>query len=95
MDSILPIEHVFGRSSSEVELRSFVARFHLKALKGSVPSRQYIADWTGAVEGKAVFSRHRQLAATAPSGSPRMNALSLSISAPDRTHLCRADVRFD
>jgi hypothetical protein len=30
MGSSLPIEQVFGRISSEVELQSFVERFHLK-----------------------------------------------------------------
>ena len=95
MGSRLPIEQVFGRISSEVELHSFVERFHLKPLKTSVPSRKYIAEWTGSVDGKAVFSRHRRLAPTAPSDSSCLNALSLSISAPDGTPLCRAEVQFD
>lgn len=93
MGSSLPIEQVFGRISSEVELQSFVERFHLKPLKASVPSRKYIAEWTGTVDGKAAFSRHRWLAPTAPSDSSRLNALSLSISAPDGTHLCSAEIQ--
>lgn len=95
MGSRFPIEQLFSRINSEVELQSFVERFHLKPLKASAPSRKYIAEWTGTVDGKAVFSRHRRLAPTAPSGSACLNALSLSISAPDGTHLWRAEVQFD
>jgi hypothetical protein len=94
MESSLPIEQVFGRISSEVELQSFVERFHLKPLKASVPSRKYIAEWTGTVDGKAVFSRHRRLVPTAVPGSACLNALSLSISAPDGTRLCSTEVQF-
>lgn len=95
MQSSLLIEQLFRRISSEMELQSFVERFHLKPLKASLPSRKSIAEWTGTVDGKAVFSRHRRLAPTAAPGSTCSNALSLSISAPDGTHLCRAEVQFD
>jgi hypothetical protein len=95
MGSRFPIEQLFSRISSEVELQSFVERFHLKPLKASAPSRKYVAEWTGSFDGKAVFSRHRRLSPTAPSGSAGLNALSLSISAPDGTPLCRAEVRFN
>lgn len=95
MESRLPIEQLFRRISSEVELHSFVERFHLKPLKASVPSRKYIAEWTGTVDGKAVFSRHRRLTTAAPSGSSGPNAISLSISAPDGTRLCSAEVQFN
>ena len=95
MGSRFPIEQLFSRISSEVELQSFVERFRLKPLRASVPSRKYVAEWTGTVDGKAVFSRHRRLASAASPGSACLNALSLSISAPDGTHLCRAEVQFD
>lgn len=95
MECRFPIEQVFGRISSEVELQSFVERFHLKPLKASVPSRKYVAEWTGTVDGKAVFSRHRRLAPTPRPGPAFLNAISLSVSAPDGTHLCSAEVQFN
>ena len=95
MEHSLQIEQQFRGISSEVELHSFVERFHLKPLKASVPSRKYVAEWTGSVDGKAIFSRHLRIASAALSGSAGLNALSLSVSAPDGTHLCRAEVRFD
>jgi len=44
MGSRFPIEQLFSRINSEVELQSFVERFHLKPLKASAPSRKYIAE---------------------------------------------------
>ena len=53
----------FDAIRSEPDLCAFVERFRLKALRAHPASAQTLGEWSGAIDGRAVFVRSRRVAA--------------------------------
>jgi hypothetical protein len=53
----------FDAIRSEADLRAFVERFRLKALRSHAASVQTLGEWSGAIDGRAVFVRSRRVVA--------------------------------
>lgn len=85
----------FNKIQSDAALNDFVIRYGLKELKNTGPASAVLGEWTGAVDGRAVYLKYRWFDPSGPFQSePDVHVLRLILRTPSGDLLGEHEVRF-
>ncbi len=85
----------FNKIQSDDALHAFVVQYGLKELKSTGPASAVLGEWTGAVEGKAIYLKYRWYDPSGPfQNDPDVHVVRLTLRTPTGEVLGEHEVRF-